>query len=237
MKRHRPRRVVLYGMPRSASSVTLELICQKLGLQNFGEINNPEVLNNQRFSFMYSPQRLAQAHSDGFSAVPQGKAMIPWLQQREPWGIKFGTNHVGTDLAEYLQALRPDHVVITHREDPVTGFLSLCWAQQHQIYHHQGRRRSMPPGQQYIDPVLAESWVATTYKPYLRDCEVIHGTGLDIKIWTKEHIESGGELSLGDWYFSLHEFRGKTVASGFDYRAWCLNIQEIQNIIQPDRDV
>jgi hypothetical protein len=223
-------------MPRSASSVTLELICQKLKLQNFGEINNPEIMDNHRFAFMYSPDRRASAHRPGFSDVPRGFDMIPWLQQREPWAIKFLTNHAGTDLAQYLEQLQPQHVIITHRQDTVAGFLSLCWAQQHQIYHHRGRPRPVTGVQQYIDPVLAQSWLDNVYQPYLRDCAVIQASGTDVKVWTKEHIESNGELELSGHYFTLREFRGRTVPSEIDYRSWCANLSDITNIIHRGSD-
>lgn len=231
-KRTRPRRIIVYGMPRSASSVTLELICQKLKLQNFGEINNPEIMENHRFAFMYSPERRTNLYHPGFSSVPQGPDMIPWLQQREPWAVKFLTNHAGTELAMYLRELKPQHVIITHRQDAVAGFLSLCWAQQHQIYHHRGRPRPAGTKQQYIDPVLAESWVENVYRPYLRDCDIIHAADTDVKVWSKEHIESNGELELAGHYFTLQEFRGRTVPSDIDYRSWCANLPDITNIIQ-----
>ena len=230
--RQRLKRVMVYGMPRSASSVTLELICQKFRLQNFGEINNPEILANHRFASMYSPQRLAEAHDIGFSDVPQGDAMIPWLREREPWAVKFITNHVGADLVRYAEALNPQHVVIMDRADPVQGFLSLCCAQQTQVYHHRRKPDSNTLTARRIDPELARSWCDNVWRTYQRDRRALLESGLDCRVWLKEHIESNGELELGGVYFSLSEFRGRTVASELDYAAWCTNLPEIQAVIQ-----
>jgi hypothetical protein len=229
--RSRLRRVIVYGMPRSATSVTLELICQKFGLQNFGEINNPEILSNNRFAFMYSPERMAQAHAVDFGSVPQGRDMIPWLQAREPWAVKFITNHVGTDLVSYVQALAPDHVVVLDRQDLVACFLSLCWAQRTQVYHH----RTVPMAQQKpqrVDPELARSWVTNILLPFQRDLAALRQLDCGLRVWTKEHVENNGELELSGVYFSIAEFRGRTVASELPYRSLCSNEAEISDIIQ-----
>lgn len=229
--RRRLQRVIVYGMPRSATSVVLELICQKFHLQNFGEINNPELLANNRFASMYSPERLAQAHSIDFGDIPQGDAMIPWLATREPWAVKFITNHVGTELVRYVQALDPQHVIIMDRQDPVQAFLSLSWAQHTQIYHHRRRPEAKTRTPQRIDPDLARSWKQNIWQPYQRDRTALVESGAPVKVWLKEHVERNGELELSGVYFSIAEFRGRTVASDMDYAPWCTNLREIQDII------
>lgn len=230
MKPHRVRRVIVYGMPRSASSVTLELICQRFGLQNFGEINNPDLISNQRFASMYSPARLPQTYTPEFSDVPQGADMVPWLHNREPWAVKFLTNHLGLDLLQYLIELQPNYVIITQPQDAISAFLSLCWAQQYQIYHHRGRIAGRDHQPQWIDPVLAHSWINNILIPYQRDRDAIQASDLPWRIWNKEHIENNGELELDGIFFSISEFRGRTRASGIDYQSWCKNIGEIKEV-------
>lgn len=206
----KPRRVAVYGMPRSGTSVMLGLLCQRFRLNNFGEVFNAEVTD----------------------VVPSGPDMVPWLRDREPWGIKFLTNAAGPLLLDYLRALDVQWLVVMHRDNLTDCCLSGHFAHVLDTWHH---NRPVPVDRIKPRPVSTDHviwWLRHVYVPYLSEIQQLKDLDIPQRHYTKEHVENNGTLEVADTYFSTAEFRGRTVASEIDYRAWCTNYDDIAAMIR-----
>lgn len=203
-------RVAVYGMPRSATDLMLGLLCQKFRLNNFGEIFN-------------------SANSD---KMPLDESVVPWLAERQPWGIKFLTGAAGDRLLQYIQELQVQYLVVQHRENLTDCCLSAHFAHVLNVWH-----RARPVTPQHIRPRVVPRdhvtwWLRHIYMPYQNELGLLAQLDIPMRHYTKEYVEQGGEIEIADQWFSAAEWRGPTVASAMDYRAWCLNYLEIQDMIQ-----
>jgi hypothetical protein len=187
----------------------LGLICQKWRLNNFGEVFNA---NNS-------------------DMMPQDSALIPWLAEREPWGVKFLTRAAGDDLVRYIQDLQVQFLVVQHRENLTDCCLSGHFAHVLDIWHHVRPMPSQLVRPRSVPRDHATWWIRYIYLPYLQELEQLKVLDIPVRHYTKEYLENGGEIEVGEQYFSNREWQGRTVRSEMDYRAWCTNYDEIHDMI------
>ena len=196
-------------MPRSATTIMLNLVCDAFDLNYFGEVCTGRV--NDR--------------------VPPVPHMVPWLQQQKHWGIKFLTGLAEGNLVHYLRELDTQYVVIMRRDNLVDNCLSQYWATTLDQYHYRRPALLGSVKPRKVPMAHVEWWLEFVYLTYLQELRELDTLDVPKVTYSQEYLEANGAMEINGTWFSVAQYRGPTVASGIHYPTWTRNYQEIQDRI------
>ena len=203
-------RVVVYGMPRTGTTVMQAAISHRFDLAYLGEIHETDSL------------------TPGVS--------VPWTQKHKSWCAKFLTNSVGSRLADHVAACDPQYMVIMRRERLADAVCSMHLARHIGKWHHHRPFRYQKIQPLLIPEQAVIYWINFVYYPYLKDVEQIESWAVEKRWYTQEHIEAGGEIEIANNIFTINKDDTNTVASGIDYTKIIQNYCRVEQMVsEPEK--
>jgi len=202
----RPTRVVVFGMPRTATTAVQRVVADHYGLENLGEIGTN--LN----------------HSD---KDPKDNTKI--LRSTDRWCAKFLSQVQHTDVVDLWQARGVDCVIITRRKHLADAICSLHIAGIVGRYHHEEPVRFLEGWRCEIPKSTVEYWIQHIYQPFEQTCRELENTKIPVTTVLKEDFESGSTIIVADDTLAIHQSHKYYLEFRIDYPVLVQNYDQIRS--------
>ena len=212
---------MIYGMPRTGTSMIQSVIAdQMFNLPNRGE---PFNAGNAKLPYYIKDSRDFQAINE-------------WARNTTDGVFKFlGPNQWYFDLSEILK-MSFDHVILVHRHNPLDIALSEAHATYTGYYHYLGNPMYRANRDDIVEQefVFLErdimSWLSNYYQ-WARGIEIINQSLIPASQLDYDHVMNTGKITVSDIEHDIDWAAINTVPLQIDYRRLCLNLDQVQSMI------